>query len=71
MGKLSRKQLFRGWVFPCVSLLGMCRPKGYGLLNRFGLKTDINLDHYGLNVQRNESELVLTSVTANISLHLG
>ena len=28
---------------------GMCRPKGYGFWSRFGLKTGIDFDHYGLN----------------------
>ena len=39
-----------GGALPYISYIGMCRPKGYGLwfLSRFGLKTGIDFDHYGL-----------------------
>ena len=30
----------------------MCRPKGYGFLSRFGLKTGIDFDNYGLKSGR-------------------
>ena len=35
-------------VLPYISYIGMCRPKEYGFLSRFGLKTGIDFDHYGL-----------------------
>ena len=37
-----------GGVLSYISYIGMCRPKGYGFLSRFGLKTGIDFDHYGL-----------------------
>ena len=43
-----------GGLLPYKSYIGMCRPKGYGLnLSRFGLKTDIDFDHYGLRERIN------------------
>jgi len=35
-------------VHPYISHIGMCRPKGYVLLHRFGLKTGIVFAHFGL-----------------------
>ena len=34
-----------GGLLPYISYIGMCHPKGYGW---YGLKTDIDFDHYGL-----------------------
>ena len=40
-----------GWVLlPYIRYIGMCRPKGYGFLSRFGLKTGIDFEHFGLKL---------------------
>ena len=33
---------------PYISHIGVCRPKEYGFLRRFGLKTGIDFAHFGL-----------------------
>ena len=37
-------------VLPYISHIGMCRPKGYSFLRRFGLKTGIDFAHFGLEL---------------------
>ena len=37
-----------GEGLPYVSHVGMCRPKEYGFLRRFGLTTGIDFAHFGL-----------------------
>ena len=39
-----------GGVLPYIGYIGMCRPKGYGFLSRFGLKTGIDIKHFGLKL---------------------
>ena len=36
-----------GGVLPYINHIGMCRPKRVGFLRRFGLKTGIDLGHFG------------------------
>ena len=36
-------------MLPYICLVGMCRPKGYGFLRRFGLKAGIDFTYFGLN----------------------
>ena len=38
-----------GGVLPYIRYIGMCRPKGYGLI-RFGLKSGIDFEHFGLKL---------------------
>ena len=35
-------------VLPYTSHIGMCRPKGFDYLRRFGLKTGLDFAHFGL-----------------------
>ena len=51
--RLNKGALFAQEVLPYLKHLGMCRPKGVGFLNRFGLKTGTDFTHFGL-----ESSLV-------------
>ena len=37
-----------GGVLPYISYIGMCGPQRVWFLSCFGLKTDIDFDHYGL-----------------------
>ena len=40
-----------GWVLPYISYIGMCASKGmvfFFFFCRFGQKTGINFDHYGV-----------------------
>ena len=37
---------------PLYKYIGMCRPKEYGFLSRFGLKTGIDFDNYVLKSGR-------------------
>ena len=40
----------RGGVLPYIRYIGMCRPKRYGFLSRFGLKRGIDFEHFGLKL---------------------
>ena len=55
VGNIS--DLYRG-VLPYISHISICSPKGYGFLRRFGLKTDTDFDHFGL-----ESGMVFEGTT--------
>ena len=46
----TRQQPGGGGVLPYIRYIGMCRHKGYGFLSRFGLKTGIDLEHFGLKL---------------------
>ena len=35
-------------LLPYIGHIGMCRPKGYGFLHRFGVKMGIDFAHSGL-----------------------
>ena len=39
---------FRRGVLPYINHIGMCRPKGWGFLHHFGLKTGIHFVYFGL-----------------------
>ena len=47
-----------GGVLPYVNHIGMCRPKGLGVLHHFGLKTGIHFAYFGL-----ESGMVFEGTT--------
>ena len=54
---------FRREVLPYINHIGMCRPKGWGFLHHFGLKTGIHSVYFGL-----ESGLVLEGSTGVFEL---
>ena len=54
---------FRRGVLPYINHIGMCRPKGWGFLHHFGLKTGIHSVYFGL-----ESGLVLEESTGVFEL---
>ena len=54
---------FRRGVLPYINHIGMCRPKGWGFLHHFGLKTGIHFVCFGL-----ESGMVFEGTTGVFDL---
>ena len=52
-----------GAVLPYINHIGMCRPKGWGFLHHFGLKTGVHSVYFGL-----ESGMVFEGTTGVFEL---